>query len=75
MRAIEPVKAGDELFNDYGEIPRADLLRRYGYITDNYTKYDVVELPLPLICQAAGLEDVESKPYPQVRCTRTQLLP
>lgn len=69
MRAIKPIKAGDELFNDYGEIPRADLLRRYGYITDNYTQYDVVELPLSLICQAAGFDDVESKPYPQVKWT------
>ncbi|KAH8689632.1 SET domain protein [Talaromyces proteolyticus] len=66
MRTIKPVKAGDELFNDYGEIPRADLLRRYGYITDNYAQYDVVELPLTLICDAAGFEDVESKPYPQL---------
>lgn len=70
MLTIKPVKAGDELFNDYGELPRADLLRRYGYITDNYTQYDVVELPLTLICEAAGLKDIESKPYPQVRCTR-----
>jgi SET domain-containing protein 6 len=66
MRTIKPVKAGDELFNDYGEIPRADLLRRYGYVTDNYAQYDVVELPLTLICQAAGLNDAEPENQPQV---------
>lgn len=64
MKAIKPVQAGEELFNDYGEIPRADLLRRYGYVTDNYSQYDVIELPLRDICQAAGLSnsDVESQP-------------
>ncbi|KAL1980304.1 hypothetical protein VTN96DRAFT_4362 [Rasamsonia emersonii] len=67
MRAIKPIKAGDELFNDYGEIPRADLLRRYGYVTDNYAQYDVVELPLALICQAAGLSDAEPENQPPLK--------
>lgn len=64
MKAIKPIQEGDEIFNDYGEIPRADLLRRYGYVTDNYSQYDVIELPLRDICQAAGLSnsDVESQP-------------
>ncbi|KAF2218790.1 hypothetical protein BDZ85DRAFT_207380 [Elsinoe ampelina] len=52
MRTIKPVKAGEELFNDYGPLPRAELLRRYGYITDNYAKYDVVELSTPFIINA-----------------------
>jgi SET domain-containing protein 6 len=64
MKAIKPINAGDEIFNDYGDIPRADLLRRYGYVTDNYAPYDVVELSLELVCQAAGLEnaDIENQP-------------
>jgi SET domain-containing protein 6 len=64
MKAIKPIQQGEEVFNDYGEIPRADLLRRYGYVTDNYAVYDVVELSLASICQAAGLpnSDVESQP-------------
>ncbi|KAN0073462.1 hypothetical protein V8E54_008682 [Elaphomyces granulatus] len=61
MRSINDIKAGEELLNDYGQIPRADLLRRYGYITANYAKYDVVELPLGIICEAAGLDDAELK--------------
>lgn len=44
MRSTQPVKAGEELFNDYGELPRSELLRRYGYITDQYKPYDVVEI-------------------------------
>lgn len=64
MKAIKPIKAGEEIFNDYGEIPRSDLLRRYGYVTDNYAQYDVVELSLDQICQAAGLgcADIETQP-------------
>lgn len=64
MKAIKQIREGEEIFNDYGEIPRADLLRRYGYVTDNYAPFDVVELSLSDICQAAGLSnsDVESQP-------------
>uniref|UniRef100_A0A093XY31 Ribosomal lysine N-methyltransferase 4 n=1 Tax=Talaromyces marneffei PM1 TaxID=1077442 RepID=A0A093XY31_TALMA len=67
MRAIKPIKAGDEIFNDYGELPRSDLLRRYGYVTDNYAQYDVVELPLTGICHAAGFDNIEDKEYPQLK--------
>jgi SET domain-containing protein 6 len=44
MRTIKPISSGEELFNDYGSLPRSDLLRRYGYITDEYAIYDVVEI-------------------------------
>lgn len=49
MKAILPIPKGSEIFNDYGPLPRSDLLRRYGYITENYTQYDVVEVPLNLV--------------------------
>ena len=45
MKALKPIKAGEEIFNDYGPLPRSDLLRRYGYITDTYAQYDVAEIP------------------------------
>lgn len=61
MRAIKPIKAGDEIFNDYGELPRSDLLRRYGYVTDNYAKYDVAELPIKDLCHAAGFHNMEDE--------------
>ena len=44
MRATRPIRKGEEVMNDYGPLPRADLLRRYGYLTPNYARYDVVEL-------------------------------
>ncbi|PYH48228.1 ribosomal lysine N-methyltransferase [Aspergillus saccharolyticus JOP 1030-1] len=64
MKAIKFIRAGEEIYNDYGEIPRSDLLRRYGYVTDNYAPFDVIEVSLSHICQAAGLPsaDVESQP-------------
>lgn len=66
MKAIKPIQQGEEIFNDYGEIPRADLLRRYGYVTDNYAVYDVVELSLENICQAAGLSDANTESQPRL---------
>lgn len=44
MRAIKPISRGEEIFNDYGQLPLSDLLRRYGYVTDNYAAYDVAEI-------------------------------
>lgn len=53
MKALKPIKAGEEIFNDYGPHPRSDLLRRYGYVTDNYAQYDVVEIPMELVSDVA----------------------
>lgn len=55
LRDINP---GEELLNDYGDLPRADLLRRYGYVTSNYAQYDLADLSsanlLSAISQAFG---------------------
>ncbi|KAK5121981.1 hypothetical protein LTR85_004553 [Meristemomyces frigidus] len=53
MKSIKLIKAGEEILNDYGPLPSADLLRRYGYTTMNYQKYDIVEISLEIIKQAA----------------------
>ena len=52
MRTLKPISKGEEIFNDYGQLPRSDLLRRYGYITENYTVYDVAEISTELILSA-----------------------
>ncbi|KAK5167545.1 Ribosomal lysine N-methyltransferase 4 [Saxophila tyrrhenica] len=62
MKTIKTVKKGEELFNDYGPLPRADVLRRYGYVTENYAKYDVVEIPLELVKEVVVEQSVLSKP-------------
>lgn len=56
MQAIKPIQEGEEIFNDYGDLPRADLLRRYGYITDNYAPFDTMELSFESVCHAADHE-------------------
>ncbi|KAL6231555.1 hypothetical protein BDW75DRAFT_233511 [Aspergillus navahoensis] len=67
MKAIKPIRAGEEIFNDYGEIPRSDLLRRYGYVTDNYAQYDVIELSLESLCSSAGLSDSQVENQPRLQ--------
>ena len=53
MKSLIPIPNGEEIFNDYGPLPRSDLLRRYGYITPNYTQYDVVEVSRDLVIDIA----------------------
>lgn len=44
MRAIKGIRPGEEILNDYGQLPRSDLLRRYGYTTEKYAVFDVAEI-------------------------------
>lgn len=57
MKATKPIKAGDEIFNDYGPLPRSELVRMYGYVTDNYAEYDVVDISHDLFVNVAGMTD------------------
>jgi SET domain-containing protein 6 len=50
LRAELP--AGSEILNYYGPLPSSELLRRYGYVTPEHRRYDVVELPWSLIRSA-----------------------
>jgi SET domain-containing protein 6 len=66
MKALKSIRAGEEIFNDYGPLPRSDLLRRYGYVTENYAQYDVVEIPMELVTElatAAGIHSEERLEY------------
>lgn len=56
MRSIKPISKGDEIFNDYGQLPQSDLLRRYGYTTDNYASYDVAEISTLSVISLLGKE-------------------
>jgi len=53
--------AGSEVLNYYGPLPTSELLRRYGYVTPEHHRYDVVELPWSLVREALiqelGLSD------------------
>ena len=67
MIAIKPIQSGEQVFNDFGELPRSDLLRRYGYVTDHYKKWDVVEIPLKLIIEVVGEHSQMSEDQKQQR--------
>ncbi len=53
MIALKDIALGQQIYNDFGQLPRSDLLRRYGYVTDNYKRWDVVEVDIETITQAA----------------------
>jgi len=59
MRTIKPITKGEEILNDYGQLPRSDLLRRYGYVTQNYAVYDVAEISTKMILAAFRNVQVE----------------
>ena len=55
MLALKHISEGEEILNDYGEVPRSDMLRRYGFVTDRYQQWDVVELDIESIVQTATI--------------------
>ncbi|KAH8199614.1 hypothetical protein TruAng_006207 [Truncatella angustata] len=56
VTSIKPIQAGQEILNYYGPLSNGDLLRRYGYVTETHSRYDVVELPWDLV--SSVLKDV-----------------
>ncbi|ORY72104.1 SET domain-containing protein [Pseudomassariella vexata] len=44
VTSLKPIKTGEEVLNYYGPLSNGELLRRYGYVTFNHARYDVVEL-------------------------------
>lgn len=49
MVAIKNIKKGDQIYNTYSEHPNSEILRRYGYVESNGSKYDFGEVPLHII--------------------------
>ncbi|KAK0638515.1 hypothetical protein B0T16DRAFT_462288 [Cercophora newfieldiana] len=47
--ALRPIKKGEEILNYYGPLGNGELLRRYGYVTANHARHDVVEVPWTLV--------------------------
>ncbi|KAI1311919.1 hypothetical protein EDD11_003281 [Mortierella claussenii] len=43
MVAIKPIKAGQQIYNTYGDLCNADLLRKYGFV-DQPNSFNIVEL-------------------------------
>lgn len=66
MEAIKDIKTGDQIYNIYGDHPNAEILRRYGYVEANGSKFDFAELPLSL------MKDVINEEF--VHCSDEMLL-
>ncbi|KAI1860047.1 uncharacterized protein JN550_011731 [Neoarthrinium moseri] len=49
VTSLKPIPAGTEVLNYYGPLSNGDLLRRYGYVSEKHSRYDVVELPWDLV--------------------------
>lgn len=47
--SLREIKGGEEILNYYGPLSSAELLRRYGYVTPNHARYDVVEVGWGLV--------------------------
>lgn len=49
MKSVSPIAKGEQVYNTYGDHPNAELLRRYGYVEWEGSKFDFGELPLSII--------------------------
>ncbi|CAK5265439.1 unnamed protein product [Mycena citricolor] len=63
MVSTKPIKAGDQIWNTYGDLPNSELLRRYGHVDmlplpngDVGNPGDVVEIPADIAVQVLGLD-------------------
>ncbi|KAI8977011.1 hypothetical protein BDF20DRAFT_872393 [Mycotypha africana] len=59
MKAIKFIRKGEQIYNTYGDLCNADLLRKYGF-TDENNPFDLVELDGPLVVKAV-YPDVEDE--------------
>ena len=53
METTRVVEAGEEILNTYGSLDRGSALQRYGYITSQYAKNDIVVIKATLLAEEA----------------------
>jgi SET domain-containing protein 6 len=49
MKAVKNISKGEQIYNTYGDHPNSELLRRYGYVEYDGSKFDFGELPLSTV--------------------------
>lgn len=54
MVATKPIAAGEQVYNTYGSISSAELLRRYGYVEGAHAAYEVFEFDTAAVLGAAA---------------------
>ncbi|EKJ72719.1 hypothetical protein FPSE_07119 [Fusarium pseudograminearum CS3096] len=67
VTSLRPIKAGEEILNYYGPHPNSELLRRYGYVTEKHSRYDVVEIPWDIVESVLTNFGISSKILKQIR--------
>ncbi|CAO3670452.1 unnamed protein product [Rhizopus stolonifer] len=63
MKAVKNIKKGEQIYNTYGNLCNADLLRKYGFI-DEPNEFDLVELDGPLaveVCCEGQEEELKER--------------
>lgn len=55
MKSVKKILKNDQIYNTYGDHPNSELLRRYGYVEWNGSKFDFGELPLSTIKQTLNI--------------------
>lgn len=55
MKSIKKIQKGDQIYNTYGDHPNSELLRRYGYVEWDGSKFDFGEVPLNTIKQTLNI--------------------
>lgn len=53
MRSIKPIAKDEQIYNTYGNLPNADLLRRYGYVIPG-SRDDIVEISVETIIEVVS---------------------
>ncbi|CAI5760063.1 unnamed protein product [Candida verbasci] len=49
MKSIKPIFKDEQIFNTYSDHPNSEILRRYGYVEPQGSKFDFGEIPISLI--------------------------
>ncbi|KAI8578436.1 hypothetical protein K450DRAFT_246787 [Umbelopsis ramanniana AG] len=57
MRAIKDIQVSEQIYNTYGDLCNADLLRKYGFV-DEPNDFDIVEISGDLVCDVSCPADV-----------------
>lgn len=60
MKAIKDIKQGEQIYNTYGDLCNADLLRKYGF-TDEKNEFDLVELDGPLVVEHCNVDQKQDE--------------
>jgi SET domain-containing protein 6 len=68
MKAIKDIEKDEQIYNTYGELCNADLLRKYGFADEN-NPFDIVELDGTLVVNECCPKDNKKTKEKKVKTT------